>query len=287
MMRRFWIDGILAASLVAVIIFAGGFGYALVDQVLLTEEPAEEVPGEMAPMREVVRLPLMPLDGEAMDVPDSVDDSSYRLVALGDSLTRGMGSSNGGGYLKYVEASYPDDAPLELTVVNGAVNGHRTADVEDDLNDSGLNGHVQAADVIVMTTGGNDLFQSGEGFFSQDLDQFTEAARNDFIRDLDELYKTLTTVNPDADIFHMGIYNPFREFDFTGETNRFIRDWNFATEELAANYEQVIFVPVADVFERNVSDLLFVDFFHPNDTGYERMAERLLTSLRWPEGSGD
>ncbi|AOM81811.1 GDSL-type esterase/lipase family protein [Salisediminibacterium beveridgei] len=286
-MRRVWIDGILIVSLLAVVVFAGGFGYALVDQAWLAEEPAEEIPGQEAPMREVVRLPLMPLDGVAMDVPDSVDGDAYRLVALGDSLTRGMGSGDGEGYLPYVEASYPEEAPLDLTIVNGAVNGHRTNDVTNDLNDAGLNGHVQEADMIVMTVGGNDLFQSGQGFFSQDLDQFTEAAKEEFIDDLDDLYAVLTRLNPDADIFHMGIYNPFKEFDFTNETNRFVREWNNATSELAADYEQVIFVPVADVFERDVSDLLFRDFFHPNDAGYERMAERLLTSLRWPEGSED
>ena len=287
MMRRLWINGILLASLLAVIVFAGGFGYALVDQVWLIEEPAEEVPGQEAPMREVARLPLTPLDGVALDVPDSVDGNGYQLVALGDSLTSGMGSEDGEGYLSYLESSYPEDAPLDLTIINAAVNGHRTRDVTADLNDAGLNGHVQDADMIVMTVGGNDLFQSGQGFLSQDLDQFTEAAKEEFVEDLDNLYAVLTRLNPEADIFHMGIYNPFQEFDFTNETNRFVREWNNDTSELAAEYEQVIFVPVADVFERDVSDLLFQDFFHPNDAGYERMAERLLTSLRWPEGSED
>ncbi|ADH98456.1 GDSL-type esterase/lipase family protein [Salisediminibacterium selenitireducens] len=285
-MRTYWINGLLLASIAAVLLFAGGFGYAMVDQVVLQDEEEIEVrPGAVAPERQVNRIPLLPVDGSYADVPEVADDGATRLVALGDSLTRGMGSTDGDGYLRHVEEAYPEDRNSALTVVNAAVNGYRTEDVVRDLAEGELNGQLRAADLVVMTVGGNDLFQGGQGLF-QDLDTFTEEARESFLQGLAGLYDELTSLNPEAPVYHIGIYNPFRELDFTGETARYVREWNYATLELAAEYDQVIFVPVEDVFERNVSDYLFRDFFHLNDAGYERMAERLLTTLRWPEEEG-
>ena len=285
-MKTYWINGLLLASVAAVLLFAGGFGYAMVDQVVLQEEEdMEERLGVIAPERQVNRIPLLPIDGSQAEVPEVADDGSTRLVALGDSLTRGMGSTDGDGYLRHVREAYPEDRSTDLTLVNAAVNGYRTEDVIRDLSEGELNGQLRAADLVVMTVGGNDLFQGGQGLF-QDLDTFTEEARETFLESLTALYDELTSLNPDVPVYHIGIYNPFRELDFTGETARYVREWNYATLELAAAYDQVTFVPVEDVFERNVSDYLFRDFFHLNDAGYERMAERLLTTLRWPEEEG-
>lgn len=285
-MRTYWINGLLFTAVVAVLLFVGGFGYAMVDRVVLQEEmDMEERLVALAPERQANRIPLLPITGEEADVPEVADDGSTRLVALGDSLTRGMGSTDGDGYLRHVEEAYPEDRHSPLSIVNAAVNGYRTEDVIRDLSEGELNGQLREADLVVMTVGGNDLFQGGQGLL-QDLDTFTEEARESFTEGLTSLYDELTALNPDAPVYHIGIYNPFRELDFTGETARYVREWNYATLELAAEYDQIIFVPVEDVFERNVSDYLFRDFFHLNDAGYERMAERLLTTLRWPEEEG-
>ncbi|SES14970.1 GDSL-type esterase/lipase family protein [Salisediminibacterium halotolerans] len=281
-MKRIWVNGLLAVSVAGLVMFAGSFVYALADEALAGNNPsAQERVGGALPERQFAMQPMAAGDNDS-DADAETEDGKVQLLGLGDSLTSGMGSSDGEGYLRYVEESFPDDNDLELSVTNAAVDGHRTEDVLHDIEQADLNGQVRTADVIVMTIGGNDLFQGGQSLLNDDP-ELNEDALDEFLLQLDDLYDELTELSPEARVYHIGIYNPFRDFGLSAADDQFVREWNYATLESAASYEQVTYVPVEDMFEEDVGAYLSGDFFHLNDDGYQRVADRLMTALRWPE----
>jgi lysophospholipase L1-like esterase len=44
-------------------------------------------------------------------------------------------------------------------------------------------------------------------------------------------------------------------------------------------YPNMILVPTADLFEQNLTKYMYTDHFHPNQEGYQRMAERAVQAL--------
>ena len=84
--------------------------------------------------------------------------------------------------------------------------------------------------------------------------------------------------------FHIGLYNPFIEMEESKQTSEYVRQWNFASAELAANYQKIVYVPTFDLFELNVNDYLFSDKFHPNAAGYQLIGERVASLINFSEG---
>ena len=54
------------------------------------------------------------------------------------------------------------------------------------------------------------------------------------------------------------------------------RGWKSTYEE----FENVSYIPTADFFVPSDTELLADDQFHPNTTGYKRMAERILEEIK-------
>jgi len=99
------------------------------------------------------------------------DQGSKVIVALGDSLTRGMGDDTGKGYIGYLVDELGDKSKEKITIHNYGVNGYRSIQLLEQLRQVEIQRKIQSADYILITIGGNDLFQSGE---TMDLDEKIE-----------------------------------------------------------------------------------------------------------------
>jgi lysophospholipase L1-like esterase len=66
-------------------------------------------------------------------------------------------------------------------------------------------------------------------------------------------------------------------------TNTVVRDWNYATEKLTGEFENMVFVPTFDLFQLSVNDYLYSDHFHPNQEGYQLISDRLAPLISWEE----
>ena len=85
---------------------------------------------------------------------------AYRIVALGDSLTRGAGdAAGGGGYPERVAAALRKSG-LAVTIENLAVDGSETGDFLRKIEDADVGRRVAAASLILVSIGGNDLSHS-------------------------------------------------------------------------------------------------------------------------------
>src|SRR5450759_1842172 len=85
---------------------------------------------------------------------------AFRIVALGDSLTRGAGdAAGGGGYPERVAAALRKEGRT-VAVDNLAVDGAETGDFLRKMEEAGVAQRVAAADLILVSIGGNDLSHS-------------------------------------------------------------------------------------------------------------------------------
>ena len=128
--------------------------------------------------------------------------------------------------------------------------------------------------------GGNDLFQGGQGLLEFDTVDISEIEQK-FLENMNFIFQQIRTSNPKANVFFIGLYNPFSDLEQGKEMSKVVRHWNYQSAELSATFPNIIFVPTFDLFELKVNDYLYTDKFHPNTKGYRLIAERVASLLTW------
>lgn len=212
-------------------------------------------------------------EAKGMESPDTLN-----IVSLGDSLTRGVGDKEGIGYIGRLKDSLQNDYNQKVALTNLAVSGAKTEDLLQQIEGKGAAYSIQQADIIVLTIGGNDLFPGFESMSTIDLTTYQPDIEV-FQNDARQILSKLRELNPDSPIFWMGLYNPFEDVEDLKGSSSLVVDWNAALEKLALDYENVYVIPTFDLFQSRGEDLLYSDHFHPNETGYEFMAERLVQNV--------
>lgn len=242
---------------------------------------------------------------EAID-PEQQSLLSLELVTLGDSLTEGVGdSTNRGGYVPLAAESLREhDNIRRVSTRNHGVSGDTTNDLLHLLEeDEAVQVSLSQADVVSITIGANDLV----GRFRQvgldgELEDF-EASLSDFEENLDLIIENIRSFNEEATIYLFGIYNPyyyyFSEFDALQQV---FDMWNETIAARANQEDHLRFVEIDSLFNpeemdvaseeelENVEDMSDIeddvhpylyeeDAFHPNDEGYQLMADALVEKI--------
>ncbi|MBY6037874.1 SGNH/GDSL hydrolase family protein [Fictibacillus nanhaiensis] len=216
------------------------------------------------------------------DSVTSKQDDALSIFALGDSLTRGTGDADGNGYTGYLSDLLKKKSEQEITLVNTAVKGETSSGLLKQMKQSEIQRQAKQADVIVMTIGGNDLFQQGAALESLNMDTIN-SQKQLYLTNVKKIYEQLRAQNEEAVIYHVGLYNPFSNLPDAKTTSSIVRDWNFQTAEMAANFENIIYVPTFDLFQLQVENYLYTDQFHPNTEGYKLIAERVASLITFEQ----
>ncbi|ASF41088.1 hypothetical protein CEH05_18745 [Halobacillus halophilus] len=232
------------------------------------------------------------LSGELREVFTSVIESARGLfvrqnldiVAIGDSLTQGVGdSTDNDGYVGIIEDTINSNQPLEtLDIANYGVRGNRTDQLLERMETEEISQSLREADVVIITIGANDVMKVVKNNFSSlNYEQFQEAQKG-YKERLNEIFQRVENLNPDVPIYLVGLYNPFEYyFNNIPELGQIMSDWNRVSKEVISNYEQAEFIPIKDIFLGAEEELLWKeDYFHPNEKGYKRIAERVLEYIR-------
>lgn len=84
---------------------------------------------------------------------------SFRYVALGDSLTEGVGDTTGqGGFVPLLAQSLTNDYGYEVDYKNFGVSGNTSNQILKRMKEDGeLISYLKTADLLTLTVGGNDL----------------------------------------------------------------------------------------------------------------------------------
>lgn len=215
-------------------------------------------------------------------IPADFVPRQLTVVSAGDSLTQGVGDSTGqGGYLPYLKNMLEHEKGIkEVDFFNFGVTGNRTTQLLKRLQNPGMKNALQKADIVIITIGGNDLMKVvKDNFLNLQVSAFVKE-KESFRKHLIQIMEAIVTENPNASIVLVGLYNPFSKwFGEIKEMDEIVSDWNKAGQSVIANYPNAYFVEIEDVFLNANEELLYTDNFHPNDKGYELIAERLNIAM--------
>lgn len=202
------------------------------------------------------------------------------IVAIGDSLTRGTGDETGKGYVGVLMDEIKEKTKQEVRLTNLGVSGQVSDQLKQQIQQTEVKRQIQSADMVLVTMGGNDLFRGGQGLFEFNPEDITEIEKK-FLENMHFIFQQIRTSNPNANVFFIGLYNPFIDLEEGKEMSKVVRHWNYQSAELSANFPKIVFVPTFDLFELKVNDYLYTDKFHPNTKGYRLIAERVASLLTW------
>ena len=236
----------------------------------------------------------------------SIKNEKVTYVAIGDSLTQGVGdSSNQGGFVPVLSQALESDFDWQVTSRNYGIAGNTSNQILKRMQEKkNIQRDLKKAKVMTLTVGGNDVIHViKDNITNLNVDTFTKPAQA-YQKRLGQIIELARKDNKTLPIYIVGIYNPFYlNFPEMTEMQTIVDNWNQSTEEVSKEYENVYFVPVNDLLYKGIdgkggvtssddssqsskssqdslNDALFEDdHFHPNNTGYQIMSDAILKRI--------
>lgn len=232
---------------------------------------------------------------------------SINLVAVGDSLTEGVGdSTKRGGYVPLIAEQLRNNPSIRTVQTQNFGNA---GDTTDQLltflkSDEEVQTKLSQANIITLTIGGNDIVNNLDRVgLDGSMDNF-ESTLQSYEQNLHTIFSQLKELNNQATIYIYGLYNPYHYY-FTefSQLQEVFDTWNSRTRQIAEETENVVFVEidslfnpakfpneadttsetieeVEDIEDENHPYLYKEDLFHPNDRGYQIMADALYDVVK-------
>ncbi|QRZ33100.1 SGNH/GDSL hydrolase family protein [Lactococcus cremoris] len=231
----------------------------------------------------------------------SVKHLSY--AALGDSLTEGVGDATGqGGFVPLFAKEIENSTGGSVSSQNFGKAGDTSTQIYNRMMKSKkITDGLKKANIITITIGGNDVLK----VIRDNVTKLSSMTEKDFVKP-EELYqarvkKLLDKIcedNPQAQIYVLGIYNPFYlNFPDLTVMQNVIDSWNTATAGVVSQEKNTYFIPINNLLYKGSGDkqaveadsstsavannLLYTeDHFHPNNIGYQIMADAVFASYK-------
>lgn len=225
---------------------------------------------------------------------------TFYYVALGDSLTQGVGDKTGqGGFVPLLAQGIGNQYGYQVTYDNYGVSGNTSRQILKRMDETEIVSSLKKADMMTLTVGGNDLRQTILDHITHlEIAVFDEPAK-EYSKRLLKIIDRARENNPHLPIYVIGIYNPFYlNFPELTEMQTVVDNWNQVTASTVESLDGVYFVPINDLLykgldgEAGISQststpskvannlLAEEDSFHPNNTGYEIMNKAVMEAIR-------
>ena len=217
------------------------------------------------------------------------DKQNINIAVLGDSLAKGTGDDTGSGFAKRAIKELGENTDKQVKLLNNlGINGLTTNGLLPKLDETGVQYVLKEADVILLSIGGNDLFQGAQALAGGQANMSSEFDPMELINTMPEALERLQSIllklrdiNSAATIVYVGLYNPFGDIaQLLVPANLAVSHWNNAALELINTDENALLIPTFDLFQLNLSQYLANDHFHPNGDGYQQIAERIVQAIQ-------
>ncbi len=221
----------------------------------------------------------------------------FRYLALGDSLTEGVGDTTGqGGFVPLLSQTLTNTYQYDIHYQNFGISGNTSNQILKRMNENpDLADGLAQADLVTLTVGGNDLRKVIlKHIANLKISTFEQPAK-EYGERLDQIILKAREHNPDLPIYVVGIYNPFYlNFPEMTDMQVVVDQWNAETEARTQSHDNVYFVPINDLLYKGlegeqgisqnsskvVNNLLYEeDSFHPNNTGYEIIKQAIMEKI--------
>jgi lysophospholipase L1-like esterase len=206
--------------------------------------------------------------------PAEIPPGNLFVLAMGDSLTRGRGDTEAGGYVGRV-AELLRTGNRQVAVENLGIDSLESSGLLDLVAHPNVDALAARADLILISIGGNDLSHS-LGRVRSGPEEALALARDTLTRNLDVLLTRLRADSPRAKIRILSIYNPSFG-DLARADDTLILEWNDLIARAALAHGAEV-VPIADLIAGHPTRLA-ADHYHPNSEGAALIARRVFEGL--------
>ncbi|MDZ5608849.1 GDSL-type esterase/lipase family protein [Bacillus pseudomycoides] len=204
-------------------------------------------------------------------IDKQTNDSFYHLV-LGDSLAKGYGSTQG-GYAELASNQIEGQIHKPITVENLGINGLTTDRLVQKVQSEEVKQKIKKANLITISIGGNNLFRLNRNVGVMDGIKMLNKEKNHFETDVRNIVTTIRTINPNALLILSELYNPLQLDDSIASfADVFLDGWNDSIYSISKANPPSIVLPVRKLIPNDKKELLY-DQVHPNDKGYEIIAD--------------
>lgn len=225
----------------------------------------------------------------------------FHLLAIGDSLTQGVGdTTNQGGFVPLLAKRLNETYRYETVTSNYGISGNTSRQILMRMTkQKAIKNNLKTANLMTVTVGGNDVMKViRDNLDHLKIDSFDSGAKA-YEKNLRGIIALARQQNPKLPIYIIGIYNPFYlNFPEMTQMQEVVDNWNSKTKSIASEYQKVYFVGINDQLYKGVNgqegivsvsgtqttvvnDALFTeDHFHPNNTGYGIMADAIMERIR-------
>lgn len=243
-----------------------------------------------APEPMVSTSPVSTGSSQIPNKPSVTQTGEFRVAAIGDSLAKGTGDDSGSGFVRRSVALLNDQEGHKAQLINNlGINGLTTQGLLTKLDEPGVSYVLKKANVIIVSIGGNDLFQGAQAAQTGKEPPTLSSLRKTLPDGAKRLQKVLTKVgkiNPNAKIIYVGLYNPFSDLpEMKVSGNLVVTEWNVAAMAITNQNSNMTLVPTFDLFQQSLPVYLSSDHFHPNGQGYEAIAERIAQGFAVAEST--
>jgi lysophospholipase L1-like esterase len=203
-------------------------------------------------------------------------DGVSRVLVLGDSVAHGAGDETGVGIAGYLCEEIRHQTASPLIPTNLGLNGARTATVAALLKRQDARAKVAAADLIVISIGGNDLYGDSAAQILSRLLPSVQRLRTNLA--VARLVESVQKMNPAARIYMLGLYNPYPKSSHASWLDTQVNLWDGNLIRRLAGKNRVTVLRIADLLARP-DRISPVDHFHPGSRGYRAIARRIAETL--------
>lgn len=249
------------------------------------------------------------------NTPSQNQTKTLHYAALGDSLTQGVGdATNQGGFVPlFAKEIENNNSQLVVKSQNFGKEGDTSAQIYTRMTtQSKIEKGLKNADIITITVGGNDVMKVLRDNIAKISNMTAKSFKKPqaaYQKRLRKIFSTIRKNNPTAQIYVLGIYNPFYlNFPNITVMQTVIDNWNTATQSVVNSENKATFVPINDLLYKGIdgkqaveensntgssststsssssevqNDLLYTgDHFHPNNTGYQIMADAVYKAYQ-------
>lgn len=235
------------------------------------------------------------------DLKSALTQKRLNYVAIGDSLTEGVGDqTNQGGFIPLLSNAISEISDVNVVSQNFGVAGNTSTQIYKRMTkEKKIQSAIKKADVITITVGGNDVMKVIRTQFTNLTENSFEKPAQTYQKQLTEIFDFIRDNNPNAQVYVLGIYNPFYlNFPDITEMQDIINHWNQTTQETIAQQKQMYFVPINDLLYQGVNGskgvttsdgevqtitnnaLFEEDHFHPNNIGYQIMSDAVAEAYK-------
>ncbi|NOU98960.1 GDSL-type esterase/lipase family protein [Paenibacillus planticolens] len=206
-------------------------------------------------------------------------DKTITYLAFGDSLTVGFGAPDGRGFVYSFRRKVEQLLNVPVQFIQAGTNGATTSELLQTLeSDPQIQKDIQAADIITITAGGNDLIQAAIPFFYENDAAYLKTALQTYEANYKKIMTQIETLRQGIDtpflIALIGLYNPLPQVP---ESAYWVQRFNLFLRKLEQAHIHI--VQVYDAFVGQDTRYISEDSIHPNEDGYDELARQIESAI--------